>query len=82
MSDKQPDPLKGERKEDILARKDVQDSIRLGVSPDDLNYKKLFGVHLPRNYSSLARCLILALNMFRYAAFQKISGSSNKCGVL
>lgn len=70
MTDKQLDPLKGERKEDILARKDVQDSIRLGVSPDDLNYKKLFGYTL-LGIIIVGALLILALNMFRYTAFQK-----------
>lgn len=70
MSDSNLDPLRGERKEDILAQKSVQDSIRLGVSPDDLNYKKLFGYTF-LGIVIVAVLLILSVYMFRYAAFQK-----------
>jgi hypothetical protein len=69
MSDLKLDPLKGERKEDILSNKDVQDAIRYGVMPDDLNYKKLFGYTFIGIVVVLA-LLLIALQLFRFAAFQ------------
>lgn len=68
MSNKHPDPLKGERKEDILSQKEVQDSIRYGVSEDKLDYKKLFGLF----FAGIILVLVLvyaSMTLFRYYAF-------------
>lgn len=70
MSDYTNDPLKGERKDDILSNPEIQESIRYGAMPDKLNYTKLFG------YTFLGIVVVVILlaiswQLFRYTAFQK-----------
>lgn len=70
MSDSKLDPLKGERKEDILSNPEVQESIRYGAMHDNLNYKKLFGYTF-LGIVIVIGLLLIALQLFRFTAFQK-----------
>lgn len=70
MSHTQFDPLEGERKEDILGQEEVQESIRYGVSHDELDYKKLFAFFFIGIFIALV-LVIASIVLFRYSAFQK-----------
>jgi hypothetical protein len=59
---------KDENKDDILNRDDVKNSISYGVTPDDLDYKKLFGLTFV-GIILVVVLVIFAKVLFDYYAF-------------
>jgi hypothetical protein len=69
MSQLHNDPLKGERKEDVLAQPEVQESIRYGATPDNLNYVQLFALF----FAGIILVIVLvyaSMTMYRYMIFK------------